>query len=57
MEVKITKDFWVSKPFGPSIARTKIPDEILNELNNYIDNLLIILISYLLITQTYIMIF
>ena len=41
MEVKITKDFWVSKPFGPSIARTKIPDEILNELNNYIDKTIV----------------
>jgi len=37
MEVEITKDFWVSKPFGPSIARTIIPDKILDELNNYID--------------------
>ena len=37
MEVEITKDFWVSKPFGPSIARTIIPDEILDELNDYID--------------------
>jgi hypothetical protein len=41
MEVEIAKDFWISKPFGPSIARTIIPDKILNELNEYIDKIII----------------
>ena len=29
----------VFKPFGPSIAMVKIPEKIVNELNNYVDNI------------------
>ena len=28
------------KVFGPSVLKVKIPDEILNELNSYVDNVL-----------------
>ena len=37
MEIKIDENFSVSRPFGPSIAKVKIPDNILNEINKYID--------------------
>ena len=28
----------MTRPFGPSIVKTKIPSKILNELNKYVDN-------------------
>ena len=34
------KDFIFVKPFGPSIVKVKIPENILNELNNYIDRII-----------------
>ena len=37
MEIKIDENFSVSRPFGPSIAKVKIPNNILNEINKYID--------------------
>ena len=40
MDVKVEKDFWIIKPFGPSIIKTKIPEKILNDLNKYIDKIL-----------------
>ena len=40
MEEQTVKDFWVTKPFGPSIVKTKIPEKILNKLNNYIDKII-----------------
>ena len=30
----------IIRPFGPSILKTKIPEKILNELNNYIDKII-----------------
>ncbi|WP_440909779.1 putative 2OG-Fe(II) oxygenase [Candidatus Pelagibacter sp.] len=33
------KDFEIIKQFGPSILKVKIPNEILNQLNEYIDNI------------------
>tara|TARA_B100001250_G_scaffold400647_1_gene411455 strand:+ start:213 stop:521 length:309 start_codon:yes stop_codon:yes gene_type:complete len=29
----------VKKPFGPTVAKTKIPDEIINQLNKYVDEI------------------
>ena len=37
MRVEIEKDFEIIKPFGPSVLKVKIPENIINELNNYID--------------------
>ena len=34
MEIKLLK------PFGPSILKAKIPEEILEKLNNYIDEII-----------------
>jgi len=30
----------IIKPFGPSIVKTKIPDDIVNEMNNYTDDII-----------------
>ena len=30
----------VIKPFGPTIVKLKIPDEIVNEMNNYTDDII-----------------
>ena len=40
MHVEAEKDFWIIKPFGPSIIKTKIPEKILNDLNEYTDKIL-----------------
>ena len=37
----MTTQIQILKPFGPSIVKTKIPNEIMNKLNNYIDNIII----------------
>ena len=29
----------ILKPFGPSIAKTKIPDNLVKKINNYVDNI------------------
>jgi len=34
------KDFEIIKHFGPSILKVKIPDEILDQLNDYIDSVI-----------------
>ena len=31
----------ILRPFGPPIARIKIPEKILDELNNYVDKIII----------------
>ena len=31
----------VIRPFGPTIAKVKIPQEIINDLNNYVDKIVI----------------
>ena len=31
----------IIRPFGPLIAKVKIPEKILNELNNYVDKIII----------------
>ena len=33
-------EFKFIKPFGPSVLKVKIPNEIINELNNYIDQII-----------------
>ena len=30
----------ILKPFGPSIAKVKIPEEIIKEMNNYTDDII-----------------
>ena len=30
----------VIKPFGPTIVKLKIPNEIVNEMNNYTDDII-----------------
>ena len=32
-------NFKIIKRFGPSILKVKIPKKVLNELNNYIENI------------------
>ena len=32
-------EIFISKPFGPSVAKVKIPEKILNDLNSYIDEI------------------
>ena len=41
MEIKLDENYTILKPFGPSIAKVKIPMEIVNELNNYIDSIIV----------------
>ena len=37
MRVKLDKDFEIFKPFGPTVLKVKIPQNIVDELNIYID--------------------
>ena len=30
----------IMKPFGPSVARTKIPDEMIKKINDYVDKII-----------------
>ena len=30
----------ISRPFGPSIAKVKIPQELVDSLNNYVDKII-----------------
>tara|TARA_B100000787_G_C16096615_1_gene251465 strand:- start:79 stop:714 length:636 start_codon:yes stop_codon:yes gene_type:complete len=32
-------EIFISKPFGPSVVKVKIPEKILNDLNSYIDEI------------------
>ena len=41
MKIDIEKNFSILKPFGPSVLQVKIPDDILNGLNNYVDEIII----------------
>ena len=41
MRIEVEKDFEILQPFGPTVLRVKIPDEIVNRLNNYIDNIIL----------------
>ena len=34
------EDFEIIKQFGPSILKVKIPEEILNQINNYVDSII-----------------
>ena len=34
-------DLQIFRPFGPSILKVKIPKDILDKLNNYIDKIII----------------
>ena len=40
MKIEIEKNFELIRPFGPSVVKVKIPEEIVNNLNNYIDNII-----------------
>ena len=37
MDIKLDENFIISRPFGPSVAKVKIPKNIVDDLNNYID--------------------
>ena len=37
MEIKLER----IKPFGPSILKVRIPDGIINDLNNYVDEVIV----------------
>ena len=37
MDIKLDENFIISRPFGPSVAKVKIPKNIIDDLNNYID--------------------
>ena len=37
MDIKLDENFIISKPFGPSVAKVKIPKNIIDDLNSYID--------------------
>ena len=41
MNDKKDYDLKVIRPFGPSIARIKMPDELIENLNNYIDKIIL----------------
>ena len=41
MKIDIEKDFAILKPFGPSVLKVKIPENIIQELNKYIDEIII----------------
>ena len=41
MRIETEKDFELMQPFGPSVLRVKIPEEIIIKLNNYIDNIVL----------------
>ena len=41
MDIKIDDNFLISRPFGPSIVKVKIPKNIIDELNNYIDQVIV----------------
>ena len=34
------EDFKVLRPFGPTIAKVKIPDNLVKELNDYTDDII-----------------
>jgi len=36
-----TIEIQTSKPFGPSIAKVKIPEKMINDLNNYVDKIIV----------------
>ena len=40
MKIETEKDFELIQAFGPPVLRTKIPEEIVNKLNNYIDDII-----------------
>ena len=37
MDIKLDENFIISRPFGPSVAKVKIPKNIVDDLNKYID--------------------
>ena len=37
MDIKLDENFIISRPFGPSVAKVKIPKNIVHDLNNYIE--------------------
>jgi hypothetical protein len=41
LKIEIEKNFEILKPFGPSVLKVKIPDNVVNSLNNYIDQIIL----------------
>ena len=41
MKIEVEKDFEIIQPFGPSVLKAKIPEEIVNKLNLYIDEIIL----------------
>ena len=41
MKIEVEKDFEIMKPFGPTVLKVKIPEEIVNKLNLYIDEIIL----------------
>ena len=41
MKIEVEKDFELIQPFGPSVLKVKIPEEVVNKLNVYIDEIIL----------------
>ena len=41
MKIEVEKNFEIIQPFGPSVLKVKIPEEIVNKLNLYIDEIIL----------------
>ena len=41
MDIKLDDNFIISRPFGPSVAKVTIPEDIIKNLNQYIDETII----------------
>ena len=41
MKIEVEKNFELIQPFGPSVLKVKIPEEIVNKLNLYIDEIIL----------------
>ena len=41
MDIKLDDNFVISRPFGPSVVKVTIPENILTNLNNYIDKTIV----------------
>ena len=39
-------DLQVLKPFGPSVVKVKIPKKIVDDLNDYIDKIILVMIRH-----------
>ena len=41
MRIEIEKNFEILKPFGPTILKVKIPEKIVDDLNSYVDKIIL----------------